>query len=106
MWINASYTDTTFLFSEKGFKRPDCDVLQLSKWESEGSHNSQNANFSLQFKMAKEGGACHMVGVPARFFFSTRRPPGRVVYPAPPLPTRPFRELNWDWLARSLGVGL
>lgn len=58
-----------FSLSEKGFQQSDGDVLQLSKWESKGSHNSQNVNFSPQFKMAEEGVACHMVGVTAAFLF-------------------------------------
>lgn len=60
-----------FELSEKGLKLSDGDILQFSKPGSSGSHSSQNANFSPQFKMAEEGGACHMVGVTAALLFQT-----------------------------------
>ncbi|MEJ1281480.1 hypothetical protein NN561_012430 [Cricetulus griseus] len=38
-------------------------------------------------------------------FFPTRLPPRAIVYRSPPLPSRPSRGINWDWLASSLGLG-
>lgn len=107
MWINGSYTDTTFLFSEK----------QASTGPTVTSFSFQNGKAKVptilrtrisrhNSKWRRRVGPVTWWASQQHFFPPTRRPPRPVVYRSPPLPTKPFRGINWDWLASSLGLGL